>query len=929
MLKPNDLRCEYRLNPVGIDIAKPRLFWKLASEERNVMQGAYQVHVASSEKKLLAGTLIWDSGKTDSDRSIHIVYDGPALLSRQICHWRIRIWDDRGREGDWSEPAFWEMGLLGPPEWTAQMVAPRIRKDKKTSGPCPMLRREFSIEKPFLSARLYITALGLYEARINGIKVGDELFTPGWTPYHSCLQYQTYDVTDFLKEGPNTVGAILADGWYRGYISYSYDRNVYGDTLSLLAQLEIVYIDGSVGRIVSDGSWKCTTGALLSSDIFNGETFDAMQDLPGWDCARFDDSSWQGVTPVVFNTSILAAQRGEPVKAIEKIRPVAIFKTPKGETVIDFGQNMTGWIRLKARGERGTEITLRHGEVLDQQGNFYDKNLRMAKATDRFILAGTGTDEVFEPRFTFHGFRYALVEGYTGELTADRVSCVVIHSDIKRTGDFSCSNDLVNRLYKNIVWSQRGNFLDVPTDCPQRDERMGWTGDIQVFAETACLNMDSAAFLARWLRDLRFDQKKSGAVPMVIPDTYFDKMKTLTRIISHIVFRREGDEKDFFDEFFALFVLNHSAAWGDAAVIVPWRLYQAYGDKCVLEDQYESMQSLFCYHMKRSGGLSSLLLMSPIKWFQLNTWKYLKYYYTSRIGFGDWLAPEDGMDKSIFKSMFYIPTVYMALDALILSKAAEIIGKKDDAAYYSSMYGKIRDAYRHFKIRKDGRLRPHRQTAYVLALMAGLIPEEERGKAADILAEMVRDNDYRLGTGFLGTPSICSILCEYGYVDEAYRLLLNEEHQWLYQVTKGATTIWEHWDAIRPDGSYQPARMLSFNHYAYGAIGAWLFKDVAGINHDDELPGYKKIIIRPRPGGGLTWAKAQFESLHGIIKSGWKLLNDELVLSVVIPPNAKAVVFFPSEYPVVSEKGHEILYDSFSIEIGSGVYEFVCSKGTM
>ena len=926
MLKISDLCCEYKINPIGIDVQKPRLFWRLSSDERGALQSAYQIQVAASHKDLACGDkLIWDSGQIKSTDSIHIEYAGPALKSRERRYWRVRVWDEKGVESQWSEIAFLEMGLLCADDWQAAMIQPDLQEDPKKSEPCPLLRKEFNLKNDIVRARLYITVQGLYEAHINGRRVGDDLFTPGWTPYHSCLQYQTYDVTNLLIKGANAIGVTLADGWYRGYVSYTYDRNVYGDKLSLLAQLEITRADGTIERIISDHSWKCATGAVRSSDLFNGETFDSTKYLPGWDSPGFKDSSWQSVNPVAFDKSILTAQRSEAVRKVEEIKPVAILKTPKGETVIDFGQNMTGWVRLQARGARGTQVSVKHGEVLDQQGNFFDKNMRMAKSNDIYIMAGTGGDEVFEPHFTFHGFRYAKVEGYPGKLTVDCMNAVVIHSAIERTGDFSCSSDLVNKLYKNTVWSQRGNFLDVPTDCPQRDERMGWTGDIQVFTPTACLNMNSAAFLARWLRDLKLEQKKSGSVPMVIPNTFYDDRETFGRLVHHKVCKRKGDEKDFFDEFIAVFVLIHTAAWGDAAAIIPWHLYEVYGDKRVLEDQYESMRSLFKYHLKKSGGITSLLLMNPLKWMLPKTWQHLKYYYTANIGFGDWLAPGDDMDKSIFKSVFYIPTVYMALDALILAQTAEVIGRKDDATYYRSMYEKIREAYRYFKIEKDGKLKPHRQTAYVLALMADLIPEQDRAKAAGRLAELVRKDNYQLGTGFLGTPKICSILCAYGYVEEAYRLLLNEDHQWLYQVRKGATTIWEHWDSIKPDGSYQPSRMLSFNHYASGAICAWLYQDVAGINHDVKEPGYKKIIIRPIPGGGLKYAKGSYKSIHGLISSEWSIADSTFHLKIEIPANTTATVIIPEKYcSQISEGINPVTLRDGAINVGSGKYEFQC-----
>lgn len=926
MLKIYELRCEYKHNPVGIDVLRPRLFWKLFSEARGAMQSAYQVQVAQTQADLEQGKrLAWDSGKHLTDQAIHVVYAGAMLTSRQRYYWRVRVWDEAGQDSPWSVAAFWEMGLLHPRDWQAALIRPDLKEDPAQSQPCPLLRREITLHKDIRQARLYITAQGLYEAWINGTRVGDELFTPGWTTYHKCLQYQIYDITPLVQQGPNAIGVILADGWYRGYISYTYDRTVYGDRLGLLAQLEITYQDGSRECFGTDASWKCSTGPWLEADLFNGETYDARLEHSGWGKPGFRDEGWGKVTPVTFDTSILAAPRGLPVRAIQELKPVAILTTPKGETVIDFGQNIAGRVRLSARGARGTKITIRHGEVLDLEGNFFDQNLRMAKATDRFILAGTGAVETFEPRFTFHGFRYAMVQGYPGELTLDAAIAVVIHSDLERTGDFSCSNDLVNRLFQNIVWSQRGNFLDVPTDCPQRDERLGWTGDIQVFAPTACLTMNSGAFLTRWLQDLAVDQEKSGAVPMVIPDPYYDKIKSLGRILDHRLHPRQGDEKDFFDELIAIFVMNHCAAWGDAAVIVPWVLYQAYGDTRMLEDQYASMQALLNFHLKRAGGITSLLLMNPLKWFQAETWKHLKYYYTANMGFGDWLAPGDGMDKSFFKSPFYVPTVYMALDALIISQAAEVLGKNEDAASYRSLYDKIREAYRYFKIGKNGRLKPHRQSAYVLALMAGLIPEPDRARAAATLAHMVRQDNYKLQTGFLGTPQICRILCEYGFVDEAYGLLLNQEHKWLYQVGKGATTIWEHWDAIKSDGSYQNARMLSFNHYAYGSIGAWLFQDVAGINTDPTRAGYKHIIIKPQPGSSLDFAQATYDSIHGPIRSAWRRENDRLHLDVEIPANTTATVIIPPAFRAqVSENGTPVTLEKGAVKIGSGVYAFEC-----
>jgi alpha-L-rhamnosidase len=404
-----------------------------------------------------------------------------------------------------------------------------------------MLRREFSIKKRVARARLYITAHGLYEARINGARVGDEIFTPGWTPYHSCLQYQTYDVTELLVAGDNAIGVFLGDGWYRGFVSYIYARNVYGKDLALLSQLEVTYQDGTTETIISDSSWRSSTGPILESDIFNGETYNALFEKTGWDRPGFRDDDWKGVREADFDPSILTAPLGVPVKKIEEIKPIEIINTPKGETVLDFGQNLVGFVSMKVNGRKGQVITLKHGEVLDRDGNFYNKNLRLARAEDTYVCKGGEEEEIFEPRFTFHGFRYVLIEGWEGEITGDSFTAVVVHSEMEKTGEFSCSNDLVNRLYQNIVWSQKGNFLDVPTDCPQRDERMGWTGDLQVFAPTACSNMDTAAFLTRWLRDLRIDQWRSGLVPCVIPDPFTKRWDSFKRVLINALRKQDGE----------------------------------------------------------------------------------------------------------------------------------------------------------------------------------------------------------------------------------------------------------------------------------------------------------------------------------------------------------------------------------------------------
>ncbi len=928
MIEIKDLRCEYKKNPPGIDIESPRLSWKIVSNRHDVMQQAYQIQVALTKEDLLSEkALIWDSGSQETDQSIHVVYRGAMLESRQRCFWRVKVWDETGETSQWSHVAYWGMGLLDPEEWKAEMIQPQLLEDPKKTEPCPMLRKEFTLKEGIETARLYITSHGLHEAHINGRRVGDAYFTPGWTAYHKCLQYEVYDVEDLLKPGENAMGVILGDGWFRGNVSYLNERNIYGDKLSLFLQLEITYTDGSLHRILSDETWRGTTGPILGSDMFNGETYDARLEKNGWDEAGYDDTKWRHAASVTFDPSILTAPVGVPVKKMEEITPKQIIQTPSGETVIDLGQNMVGWICLKAKGPEGTRITLQHGEVLDPEGNFYNKNLRMAKATHTYILKGSHGEESIEPRFSFQGFRYVKVNGYPGRLTLDKISGVVIHSNIEQTGEFSCSNRYVNQLFKNILWTQKGNFLDLPTDCPQRSERVGWTGDILVYGSTACLVMNSAAFLTRWLRDLKNDQKDSGLVPNLIPDPFFNKKGMVKRILKKPD-KRKKDSLSAFDKFFAVFVLQGSAGWGDAGIFLPWNLYLYYGDKQILSSQYESMQALFRFREKQAGKFGSFLYINPVKWFKKETWKHLPYFSTAGLHFGDWLAPGDGMEKSIIKSKFYIPTVFYAMDALILSKVAGILGREADAAYYKNAYAKIKAAYQEFRVGKNGKIWPNRQAAYVLALLADLLPEDQKKSAVKMLAEKVRKDGNRIGTGFLGTPHICQILSDNGYTDVAYDLLLQEKSpSWLYQVKKGATTIWEHWDAIMEDGSFQSERMLSFSHYAYGAIGSWLFQGIAGINPDELEPGFKHIIIKPRPGASFTHAEASFESVYGLIKSEWSVSDGRLRLQIQVPPNTSASVVFPESYSreiMLNEKPLEL--KERTLKVGSGPYTFHCNS---
>lgn len=843
---------EYLENPIGIDIVKPRLSWQIISDEQNILQTAYEIRVADSPKNLSKkSALIWTSGKVESDQSVNVEFGGSPLKSMERAFWQARIWDNNNKVSDWSEPAFWEMGILEPELWTASWITMGSEKESENSKPSQYFRKEFNIKKKVKSARVYVTSLGLYQLFINGKKVSDDLFTPGWTTYNKRLQYQTYDVTAKLNE-KNSIGAIVGDGWFRGKIA----KNLcYGDKLALLLQLQIFYTDGSSETIITDKNWKVNTGAILESDIYNGEIYDARLEMKDWSNVVFDAGKWENASVLDHSKDILVAQRGVPVKAIEEIKPIKLLTTPKGEVVMDMGQNMVGWVRLKVNGKKGDSITLKFAEVLDKEGNFYMDNLRAAKCTDTYILKGEG-EEIWEPKFTFHGFRFVKLEGFSGLPNLDQITGVVIHSEMNPTGSFSCSDSLINQLQHNIQWGQKGNFLDVPTDCPQRDERLGWTGDAQVFAPTAAFNFDVAAFYTKWLKDLAADQLANGKVPDVIPDVRFGR--------------------------------GGSTAWADAALIVPWTMYLTYGDKRILEEQYASMKGWVEYMKDRAGE---------------------DYLWTNDGHYGDWLAfastsssyPGATTEKDL------IATAYFKYSSGLLAQIADIIGNKTDAEKYSKLSENIKKAFVSEFVTPAGRLISPTQTAYSLALAFDLLPENLIPKAAKYLADDVIKMGH-LTTGFVGTPLLCKTLSNHGYDDLAFMLLNRKEYpSWLYPVTQGATTIWERWDGQKPDGTFQTVGMNSFNHYAYGAIGEWLYTHVAGIEIDKENPGYKHFILAPHPGGGLTNANAEFESMFGKIKSAWKIDDGNFMVEVEIPANTTATVILPN-----SEKK----------ELGSGKYSF-------
>jgi alpha-L-rhamnosidase len=884
----SDLKCEYKTDPVGIDVLEPRLSWKVESPQRNTLQTAFEIRVAENLKSLESGNqLAWNSGKVDSSQSIHVVYKGAALKSRQRLYWQVRAWDNHGNTSQWSKSGYWEMGLLSADDWQAKWIQPDLKEDPNTSNPARVLRKEFSVGKAVAQARLYVTVLGLYEAEMNGKKVGDQVLTPGWTAYDSRLQYQTYDVTQLMQQGGNAIGITLGDGWFRGNLAWSGQHNTYGARSAVLAQLELTFQDGSRSVVGTDGAWKASTGPILMSDIYNGETYDARLEKGGWSKAGFNEAGWVGVTEINQSKAILVAPAGPPVKRIQEIKPVKLLRTPAGERVIDMGQNMVGWVRFTVQGPAGAKVVLRHFEVLDKAGNVYTANLRVAKQRIEYTLKGEGT-ETFEPHFTFQGFRYVAVDEWPGEPTLDRFTGVVVHSDIPATGSFECSNTMINQLQHNIQWGQKGNFVDVPTDCPQRDERLGWTGDAQVFARTACFNADVAAFYTKWLKDVAADQKPSGAVPHVLPNVMDRKSPTANAA---------------------------SAGWADAAVIVPWTVYLCYGDQRILEQQYKSMKAWVDYMAAKAGN---------------------SYLWKTDFTFGDWLAfatnQSDYPGATTAKD--FVCEAYFARSTDLLQRTATILGKTEDAKKYADLLANIRKAFRDEFVTANGRLVSDTQTAYSLALAFDLLPENQRAGAAKRLAEDV--NRFRhITTGFLGTPVICHVLSDFGYYNEAFMLVNRKDYpSWLYPITRGATTIWERWDGLKPDGTFQDAGMNSFNHYAYGAIGDWLYRVVAGIEIDPEQPGYKHIFIQPHAGGGLISASASINTMYGKVASAWSLQENKMTLRVEVPPNTTASVKLPrAKLETVTESGKTLQAAGISnaaqadshvaVNVGSGVYQFV------
>lgn len=1046
-LKPTALRCEYRINPLGIDVRQPRLSWVVEAtdpNERGQRQTAYQILVASSRENLAKdlGDL-WDTGKVASAETL-VVYAGKPLRSETECWWKVRVWDKDDNPSAWSEPARWTMGLLEPSEWRGKWIGydepapweerwltftgcrwiwttegqprqqnpagtryfrrvfglPSDRKitrarvlmtadnqfvlfvngtevsrsdgkelawqrpqtadvtahlrsgtnvlavavtneggpagllgklvvefesgdplilatdrqwkwapseqanwqhpDFDDSGwqdarevgnfgvppwgsvspqvvyvpPLPFLRKTFTVHKPVRRATVYVAALGTCELRLNGQRVTDDYFVPGWSDFRKRVYYRAYEVTHLLRQGKNALGAILHDEWYAGYQGGWGQRNKFGGEPRLLVQLHLDYADGSRETVVSDETWKATYGPILEADNYMGETYDARRELPGWDTPDYDDRHWHPVAVTATVPLQLTAHPGPPIRKVMELPAKAVREVKPGVFIFDLGQNMVGVVRLRVRNAAsGTQIVLRYGEVLEPDGTLHTANLRGARATDTYICKG-GVEEVWEPRFTYHGFRYVEVTGYPGTPPLDAVTGIVLHSDVLMVGEFECSHPLVNRLVENIRWGLRGNYFEVPTDCPQRDERQGWTGDAQIFVRTATYFADVSAFMTKWLIDLNDGQNDEGVYPHVAP---------------------------------AVGGGYGSPAWSDAGIIVPYTLWRVYGDPQFVTRHYDNMRRYIDYLVHNS-----------------------KDYLRPDIGYGDWVPAGPATPKDV------IATAYFAYVTKLMAEMAEAIGRHDDAEQYRQLFTKVREAFIKAYVQPDGRIKGDTQTCYALALDIGLLPDALKPQALQHLIADIERREGHLATGFVGTRPLMLALSQCGRSDVAYRLLLQETYpSWLYMVRMGATTIWERWNSILPDGSIHEPGMNSFNHYAFGCVGEWLFRFVAGI---DELePGFKRVLIRPVP-DGLDFVQADYHSVRGRIAVGWRKDGSKFRMQVTIPANTTALVYVPTkDVTTVTESGQPAarsvgvrfvrMENGFAVyEVDSGRYDFVSER---
>ena len=1073
------LRCEYLENPLGIDIAKPRLSWILVSTGRGQGQTAYRILVASSKEKLAKDAAdLWDSGKINSDRSIHIEYDGLPLKSRQECYWKVRIWDKDGKASKWSRTATWSMGLLNTSDWgkaqwisyydptqpppidrhfgyqswigksaddtkwvaidlgqtqeidsvklypvtpcnrperpygatgwrpneagflfplrfrievanndgfsNAVTVVDRTDTDVPNPGnkaqvyrfkpvhgrhvrltvtrlahrysdlygfalaemqvysraenvaescrvtaldsvsaggfsnkklvdgrlvgeqglidneerPSSVVRKEFELKERIKRATVSVTGLGLYELYINGQRVGDHLLAPEMTQYTKRIQYQTYDVTNLLHKGANAVGAQMAGGWWTGPMSI--ESPLENPQFCLLMRLDVEMENGSTQTVFTDSSWQATTdGPIRQSGIYFGERYDALKEMPGWNQPGFCGTGWLPVKILPYpdgaQNATLVAQNNEPIRVVEELLPKKITEPRPGVYLFDMGQNMVGWCRLKADAPPGTKITLRHAEILNEDGTLYTDNLRGAAQINEYVWKGGET--TMEPHFTYHGFRYVELTGLPGKPAHDAIVGRVFHSAAPKAGDFECSNELINKIMHNIKWGQKGNMPSVPTDCPQRTERLGFLGDMQSFAQTAIFNMDMAGFFTKWIKDIRDSQTEEGRFPILAPHPAIDDL-------------------------FLYLDGEYAPGWGDAGTMVPWEMYLNYDDIRLIGQHYESAKRWVEFILKYNPDLI---------WRNKNN---------NNGGTSDWLNGDMTDLKDYPQGISATPhdlfaSCFFAHSTEIVSKMASVLGKEEDAVRYAKLFEKIKSAFNSEFVTTEGQIKGNTQGGYALALYFNLVDEPIRTKMTAHLLDAIEKYNHHLSTGFMASHRLMLELSNHGHHDEALRLInLRTVPSWGYMVEMGATTIWERWDGYVKGRGYQNWHMNSFNHFAFGSVGEWVWRNLVGLNPVEEFPGYKHFMIRPRPGEGVTWVKGSYQSMYGTIVCDWKIEEGQFILNLTVPPNTSATIYLPAtEISTVFENGQPVtqsadiqfnrIEDKYVVlDITSGIYSF-------
>ncbi|RED50117.1 alpha-L-rhamnosidase [Seonamhaeicola aphaedonensis] len=889
-LNIDTLKIEYLTNPIGMDVLKPRFSWVLEAEGRNRYQTAYRILVSSSQEKLNQNEGdIWDSGKITSSDTNQVEYGGVSLRSHTTYYWKVKVWDESNTESSWSETAHWSMGLLKFSNWKGLFISHDVGYDKTDKydslylPPARYLRKSFTPKKKIKKAIAYTTALGLYELRLNGNKVGDDYFAPGWTDYNKRLYYQTYDITEHINEGENVIGAIIADGWYAGYIGYGLlvrldkVREYYGVNPSFMGQIHLEYEDGSIEIIPTDTTWKSSQGAICEADILMGETYDATMENTGWDSPNYDDKSWETPKVYTYPNGKLQVHPGNLVKNTERIRPIKITEPKPGTYVFDMGKNIAGIAELKVKGLKGTKITLRFGEILKRDGNILTENLRLARATDTYILKGDG-EEVWQPKFTYHGFQYIELTGFPGKPTLDAITGLVLSSIQTDASTFSSSNEMNNKLYENIKTTQEANFFDIPTDCPQRDERLGWLGDAQTFMRSASLNADVASFMSKFLIDVDDAQRWYGAYPNFAPFPYSRPNQ-------------------------------YAPAWMDAGIIIPYNMYKVYNDTRILEYMYVGMEKFMEFQadastdfLRPGGG---------------NNW-------------GDWLSVNETTSHD------FIGASYYGYDAKLMAEVAEALGKTADAEKYKTLFQNIKTAFAKKYIQENGHTSEDTQTTYALALYFDLFPEHLAKKGASRLAEKIENNGFKFSSGFLGTKHVMLALSKYGYYDIAYKLFKQTEYpSWGYSVVNGSTSIWERWNSYTKDelsNSDINSKMNSFSHYAFGSVAEWMFINAVGIDTEDS--GYRNIIIKPAISKEMNFIKGSYKSINGTISSAWNWGKNHLNMDIEVPTNTSAKVYIPtsevskikeSNMPLNKNPDIKVLQseEEFTIlKVGSGKYAF-------